>query len=55
MAKYQVIQYFTTYKLYIVEADNEDQASNIISDNGLEPDQAGSPEFSDEMIELIEE
>ena len=54
MAKYQVIQYFTTYKLYTVEADSEDEASNMITDNDLKPDQAGGPEFSDEMVELME-
>ena len=54
MAKYQVVLYYTVAKTYVVEADNEQDASDSVSNGSVPPETIGGEEFSDEIIEKID-
>jgi hypothetical protein len=56
MPKYQVIQYYTTSKVYTVDAENEDMAVNLVNGpNGPSPEIVTGAEFCDEIVEELTE
>jgi len=54
MPKYEVIQYYTTSKIYIVDAENEQEACDKVSSGKVTVDTVTGSEFSDEIVNLIE-
>jgi hypothetical protein len=55
MPKYQIVQYYQTATTYLVEASNEQDALDMVSNGLVEFDTKSGSEFVDETIEEIYE
>ena len=50
MKKYEVIQYYGMSKVYVVEADDEQDALDKVHDGKVRPEYVLGREFIDELI-----